>query len=250
MSPFKFFTPIVVKRLIQLTLFLTLGSIIVEGAFALTFRDQLLINNSFFDLPALWQPITASFILPCSGLTFGALLDLAFMIILLWLFSSQLHDFLGNRRFLFLFFSTAAITAITTLIGIKWFSLSGTIALTPAIILSLATVWSMCAPPQSFFFFFFFPFSAKWFLAIALLGTIGSSIAGGNWLNVVAYSTGFLWSYFVAVTQWYFRGPFTTLWRFEAKLKRLFHTITLFFQWKIMPLFRKLLRKKAPTEIA
>jgi hypothetical protein len=250
MAPYNFFTPIVVKRLVQLTLFMTLGSIIADGAFTNPIRDALLLNNSFFDLPALWQPITSAFILPCSSLSFGSLLDLAFMIILLWLFSSQLHDFLGNKRFLFLYFSTIAVTAITSLIAIKWFALPGSLTLAPAIILALATVWSMCAPPQSFFFFFFFPFSAKWFLAIALLGTIGSSFAASNWLNVMAYSTGFLWSYFVAVTLWYFRGPFSSLWRFEAKLKRLFHTISLFFQWRVMPLIRKILRRKTPTELA
>ena len=245
----RFFTPPVVKKFIQAMVLCTFSALFLENVLPFSFKEIVLLNPSCFFQYRLWQPLTAAFFLPCKGLSFSALFDLSVLVGMLWIFSSQLFDFLGKKRPLFLFFSTALMSSLVLLASLYFFSATELFPLTPFILLALATAWTMCAPQQNFFMFFFFPFQAKWFLALALLGTVGASAIQGDFIYAIGYFATFLWSYLLCVMKWYIRGPFSFLWRFEAKLKRISHSIALFFNWKVYPLLRRYFSRTAHGEL-
>jgi hypothetical protein len=232
-------TPKAIRKLIQLTLFITIAILILEGLIGAPLRDIFLFNSNFYSSYYLWQPLSAIFFYPISSLSFGSLFDLVFLIGLLWLFSTQVSNFLGMKKFFFLYFSSALVAALTACIGMLLCNEMASISLIPPALLALAFVWTICTPPQNLFAFFFFPFQPKWFLVLALIGTIGSNLISNHYVEAIAYFGALVWSWLVATMGWYLKGPFPSLYRIEAYLKRLSYACSAFFSWKIAPLFRK-----------
>src|SRR5258708_32990729 len=96
--------------------------------------------------------------------------------LLLWMFGGQLYDFMGKSRFFILYFGSALVSSFAAMITMYYTGQNSSLSLCPIALLALATVWSMCTPQHNFFSLFFLPLPAKWFLAIGLIATIGSSI--------------------------------------------------------------------------
>jgi hypothetical protein len=231
-------TPRAIRKLIQLTLFITISILIVEALLNRPIKELFLLSPDFYSSLYLWQPLSAMFFYPLSSLAFGSLFDLIFLIGLLWLFSTQTSSFLGIRKFFFLYFSSGFIAALFSGLFMYITGIDGAISLIPPALLALACVWTICTPPQNLFAFFFFPFQPKWFLIIALIGTIGANLVSNHYVETVAYLAAFVWSWLVAVMGWYLKGPFQSLYRIEAYLKRISYACSAFISWKIAPHFR------------
>jgi len=239
MSPLVFQTPFFVKKLVKLIVAVTLGAVALEGLFGWPMHGLFLFNASFFSGWFFWQPVTALFMLPCPSLSFGALFDMTFVVALFWLLAAQVHDFVGHRRFITLCVVSAVASSIAAGIGFYFMPTSAPITLCSPIILALVAVWVMCAPSQNLFLMFLFPFSQKWFLAIALLGTIGANLIAREFVLAGTYTAAFLSGYLLAIMRWYWKSPFESLARPEAGLKRFSSAIERFWQWKVACLFRK-----------
>jgi hypothetical protein len=239
MSPIVFQTPFFVKRLVKIIAAVTLGAVALEGLFGWPMHALLLFNSSFFSEWRLWQPLTSLFMLPCPSLAFGPLLDMTFIVALFWLFAAQVHDCVGKWRFITLCIVSASAAAIAAGIGFYFLPDAHPITLCSPLILALVTVWGMSGSTNALSLMFFFPFSQKWLLAIALLGTIGANLISHEFVLAGAYAAAFLSGYLLAIMRWYWKSPFESLGAFEARLKRFASGIERFWQWKILPLFRK-----------
>lgn len=233
--------PPFVKNLIKLTVIFTLVCIICEGLFAFPFQEFFSLNYHFFTEYFWWQPLTSIFLLPSPVLSFGFLFDIAFQMLILWLLGGQIYDFMGRKRFFVLYFGGALISCVAALAMMYCGYGSTMLSLCPAGLCALMTVWTMCAPAANVLVFFL-PLPAKWFLVIAFLGTAVSSAIQGDMVRSVAYTSAYLFAYLVAVMAWSMRGPFEGLFRFEAVLKRFSHTMSSFWQWKVLAFLRRLRR--------
>lgn len=218
------FTPPIIKYLMQITLFSTLFCIIFDALFSLppgySFVELFTLNQESFSHYFIWQPITALFLLPSPSLSFSFLFDLLFMMLILFMFGSQVYEYMGKRRFITLYFGAALVSGIFALLSIYFshsFALISTLAPT---LLAVTTVWTLCSPSQELLLFFLLPLQPKWFLSIALLGTVGSNLLQGNFPLAFAYLGAFLYSYLLAIMGWQMKSPFESLWRMEATLKR------------------------------
>lgn len=238
MHPFLISTSPIIKRLIQATLSFTLGCIIFESLLALPVQELFSLNKSAITQHLYWQPLTSLFLIPSPTLSFGFLLNLAFSMLLLWMLGSQVFEFLGKRRFLLIYFGSAFVSALCALFAMQCTNQNALLSTCPPVLLAIATIWTMCMPSQNMLVFFFIPLSAKWFLAIALFGTIVSSGIQREYVQFAMYSGTFLFAYLLGIMKWNLRGPFISLFRLEATLKRISHTLSIFWQWKVMSFFR------------
>ena len=238
MHPFLIYTSPIIKRLIQVTVSFTLGCIIFESLLSLPLQELFSLNSAAITHHLYWQPITSLFLIPSPTLSFSFLLDLSFTMLLLWMLGSQVFEFLGKRRFLFIYFGSALVGSLSALLAIYFTHQTALISTCPAALLAIATIWTMCVPSQNVLVFFFIPIPAKWFLAIAFLGTIVSSGIQKDYVHFAAYSGAFAFTYLVGIMKWQLRGPFTSLFRIEATLKKISHTASIFWQWKVMSFFR------------
>jgi len=240
MNPFLFSNnrSLLPKRLIQWTAGATLLTQIATKLSGISFFELFCLTPNA--LYAFWQPITALFVIPIEIPPLGFLLDMAFLMVLLRILSSQIIDFFDIRHFLFLYFGAsfaATLAALITMhtIGSSYFMLSTC----PAALLALFTVWSMCAPAQNILFMLLLPISQKWMLVLALIATIVFNLLSSNYVAAAAYSGSFLFGYLVAIMGWYLKSPFESLHPLEAHLKRFSNKLQTFWQWKIASFWRR-----------
>ena len=191
------------------------------------------LNRSFFDYYYLWQPVTALFTIPMQQFSFGSLLDMAFPLLILWCFGSELIRLLSLRQFAIIYFGSALMATLAA-ICILYFTNQNTFLATlyPAL-LGVATCWSMCVPPEERVIFFFLPISSRVFLSIALIGTIFLSFLQWQLVSAFAYLASFLYSYLVGLLLWHLRGPFQSIRRFEQLLRYTYSRIVSFWNWRI-----------------
>lgn len=238
MHSFMFSTHHLIKRLIQLTITFTLACIIFSSLLSFPFQELFSLNLAFITHSFFWQPLTSLFLVPSPTISFSFLLDLAFSMLLLWMLGGQVLDFLGKKRFLFLYFGSALISALSALFVIHLTHDGKLVSCLPSTLLALATIWTMYGPTKNMLIFLFIPIPARWFLAIALFGTVVSTGMQRDYVHCAAYTSAFVFSYFLGIMKWHLHGPFEFLSRFEALLKRVSHAITIFWQWKVMSFFR------------
>jgi membrane associated rhomboid family serine protease len=235
------FTPPLIKNIMQLTLFTTLISIIFDSLFSLppgfSFVELFTLNQQAFTHYYIWQPLSSLFLLPSPSLSFSFLFDLLFMMLILFMFGSQVYEYMGKRRFIVLYFGASIVSGLfgiaTMYFGHQYAAIS---TLAPAL-LAITTVWTLCSPSQELLLFFLLPLQPKWFLSIALLGTVGANLLQGNYALSSAYFGAFLFSYLLSIMAWHLKGPYERLWRVEAFLKRLSFRMQSVMQWKILKRF-------------
>ncbi len=220
-----------VTRLIQATVAVSVICILLDNLFSLGLQQVLVLTPEFYASYFLWQPLTSLFLLASNAISFGYLLDLGFLMLLLWMLGNQVVEFMGVRRFQLLYFGAAAAAAITSLLVMYFTHTWSALSLLPAALLGVATVWAMCSSSQTVLVYFFFPVPAKWCLAVALVGTILTNVMQGDFVHAGAYAGAFVYSYLLGVMGWYLKGPYECLWRFDALLKRCAFRIKTFWQW-------------------
>src|SRR5437868_3531105 len=153
------FTPPIIKKLMQITLFSSLFGIIFDSLFALppgySFVELFTLNHESFTHYFIWQPITSLFLLPSPSLSFSFLFDLLFMMLILFMFGSQVYEYMGKRRFIALYFGAAIVSGIFGLFTIFFSNSFALISILAPTLLAVTTVWTLCSPSQELLLFFF-----------------------------------------------------------------------------------------------
>lgn len=238
--PWKFnraLTPELIKRLVQITALVTLVSVALDPYIGL--QQYLSLSPFFFDRLYLWQIITAIFLIPSAVFSFGFLLDLAFSMLVLWLFGSLLLERIGKKQFLFVYFATGILSGLAAVLVLKALGLYFMFSSCLPVILAITTLWTMSDPYQELLLFFILPLKAKWALAFALLGTIFTSFVQHDLVSFAAYSTSFVFSYFYGLFVLGFRSPYDWMLGFDRLIQKCGSWIERIWQWYIMGPIRK-----------
>lgn len=233
------FTPLLVKRLIQITLGFTLITILL---------DPLLHTQQFFALTPdaidkyyLWQFITSLFLIPTPVFSFGYLVDVAFSMLILWLMGSILYERVKTTKFIIGYALSGIVSGIFALFAMKITSQYLLVSEFFPSLVALVTMWTMADPKQQLYLLFVLPLKAQWILTFALLGTIATSALQQDYVGSAAYFSAFVFSYFYSLIALDFRSPFDWMLGIDRVIKKTSYWLHSVWQWHIMGLVRKCL---------
>lgn len=218
------YTPEIIKRLLQITCFVTLFSVALDPWLGLT---QLFSLNPQFSMSFyFWQPITSLFILPTGHFSFGFLLDFAFMMLIFWLFGSIVCERIGKSKFLFFYFASGILSGLAALSVMHKFQIYYNMSELLPMLLALTTIWAMLDPYQEIMLFFVLPLKAKWVLVVALFGTLFVNLVQQDIVAFSAYFVAFIFSYFCGLC-FGLRSPFEWMtgldrlvWRVSGSIRK------------------------------
>lgn len=230
-------TPKLIARLLQISCVMSFIAVALDPLLGL--QQYLALTPYTFTHGFLWQPITALFILPSSVISFGYLIDFAFVMLLLWLFGSILYDRIGTKKFLFAYIASGLLSGLSALYVMQEIQAFGIVSEIVPIVLAITTLWTMADPTQEILLFFILPMKARWVLVFALLGTIFSSFMQHDIVMTAGYLTAFLFSYFYGLMVLRFRSPFDWMLGFDRLLQKIASGFERFFEWRLMNTFRK-----------
>jgi membrane associated rhomboid family serine protease len=234
-NPFLFDTPPFIKRLVAWTAFFSLIVCAFDSMIYthLSLEQLLSLNRSFFDHFFLWQPCTALFTIPLQQFSIGSFFDLAFPLLILWCFGSELIRLLSLRQFSIIYFGSAAVSALAACVSFYFSNKSTHLSTCYPALLGIVTTWSMCVPKDERVIFFFLPISSRTFLMIALIGTLGFNLLEWELIKTAAYLASFLYSYLTGLLLWNLRGPFHSIRRFEQLLRYIYSRIMSYWHWNM-----------------
>lgn len=231
------YTPELVKRLLQITAFVTLVSVSLDPWLGL--QQYLTLSPQFYTDFYIWQPITSLFLLPSPVFTFGFLIDFAFAMLVFWLFGSIVYERLGKAKFLTVYFASAFISGFASLWVMQHFQIFAHTSSFMPMVLAITTIWAMMDPYQEILLFFVLPLKAKWVLVVALFGTLFVSFIQQEIIGFSAYLTAFIFSYFWGLLALGLRSPFNWMTGFDSLLHKLRLGMSRFWQWRIMSPLRR-----------
>jgi len=240
--PWRFnraYTPELIKRLLQITCLVTFVSVAFDPYIGL--QQYLSLSPLFFDRLFLWQIVTAIFLIPSTVFSFGFLLDVAFSMLILWLFGSLLLERIGKRQFLFVYFASGVLSGLAAVFMLKALGLYFMFSTCIPVILAITTLWAMSDPYQEMLLFFVLPLKAKWALAFALFGTIFASFVQHDLVSLAAYSASFLFSYFYGLFVLGFRSPYDWMLGFDRLTSKCSGWIQRMWQWYLLGPIRRLI---------
>ncbi len=242
-TPQGFHTPLFIKRLIQLIVGFTLLGALLEP---FTMRFWGVSLQSILSLTPLatsryfvWQFVTSIFFIPTATLSFGFFLDLAFSMLILWLFGTLLYERIGSKRFIIGTLIAAITSGVSALLAMLALQEAHLYSECLPAILAVVTMWTMADPSQQLYLLFLLPLKAQWVLAIALVATILGNALDYNYVAAAGYLGAFLASYFYGLFVLDFRSPFAFMLGFDRVAKKSWYRIRSFWQWHILSLFRK-----------
>ncbi len=221
------YTPPLIKYLLQLSCITTL----IAVGFGM--QGYLGLNPAFYSLFYFWQPITSLFVLPAEALSFGFLLDFAFLMLVFWLFGSLIHDRIGKGKFLTFYLASGILSGFSMLYIMHSLQLYGTVSELMPMILALTVLWAMIDPYQEIMLFFILPLKAKWVLLVSLFGTLFLSFIQQDVISFVGYFTAFCFSYLWGLFVLGFQSPFEWMRGIDKLRNRLYS----FWRWNVMGRF-------------
>lgn len=220
-------TPPVIRRLILFTICIALFSALTEGLFTqllgLPGPQELLslslrgVKNYF-----LWQPLSYLFVQDGGifGINLFFLLTLAINTYFIWILGSSVHERMGSKHFLGLYFSAgiaAGLVAVCTmaLLGHNQFIAGPTAAL-----MGLFVIWTMLFPESELILFFILPMKTRWILGGILGAALLISLSQLDIVSFMYYLTGAIVGYLYGVLAFGLRGPFAFTRPLDRLLKK------------------------------
>jgi len=238
-----FHTPLFIKRLIQVIVGCTLVAMLLEPVimrfWGISPQVILSLTPLAIDRFFVWQFVTSIFIIPIATPSFGSFLDLAFSMLILWLFGTLLYERIGPRRFTVGVLFAAIASGVCALVAMHALQEVHLYSECLPAILAVVTMWTMADPSQQLFLLFLFPLKARWVLAIGLVATILGNVVDHNYVAAAGYLGAFLASYFYGLFVLDFRSPFEFMLGFDRVAKKSWYHIRSFWQWHILGFFRK-----------
>ncbi len=218
------YTPPLIKHLLQLTCICTL----IAVGFGM--QEYLTLNPGFYTSFYFWQPISSLFVLPSIGLSFGFLLDFAFLMLVFWLFGSLVHDRIGKTNFLVFYLASGILSGFSQLYVMHSLQLFASVTELMPMILAITVIWAMIDPYQEIMLFFVLPLKAKWVLLVSLFGTLFLSFIQQDVLAFIGYFTAFCFSYLWGLLVLGFQSPFEWMRGIDRLRNRLYS----FWRWNVM----------------
>jgi len=204
----------------------------------IAFSPVLALLTPYLTWTILWQPITASLIIPYSGLGLDMVFDLLLLNFILVPIFSFIYTFLEHKYFVrFLLALTLIGTLFHLLFGHTPCSLFGPITFACIIF------WFLVHKEGRSTLFIAVPISRYWVLAIACLVLLPQPFFAGNWARIGQIFCLAVCSYLWGVCSWHLRSHIPHLENFERWLNRSYQSCVRFLEWKIARPIRSLFRK-------
>lgn len=231
------YTPELIKRLIQITAGTTLGVVALDQYLGL--QQYLAVTPYLFERGYFWQCLTSLFLIPSVVFSFGFLLDVAFSMLILWLFGSLLLERIGKKKFVFFYLATGILSGLAGAYVLHMLGLYFMFSSLFPVLLALTTLWTMADPYQEILLFFILPLKAKWALAFALFGTVFASFVQKDLVSLAAYSTAFLFSYFYGLFALGFRSPYDWMLGLDRLVHKGNSSVQRIWQWYLLAPIRR-----------
>lgn len=230
MSPYRIgpeFTPAAVKKLLIITLCLSLGSAFLNPFFSELMyipgpQEWFSLSWWGIDRYLLWQPISYLFVHPIGrgGIGFSYLVNLIFHLYILWVMGSDICQKVSEKAFTRLYLTAGVVSGLITLCLMPVIGQYAVLAGPTASIIGLLICWALLHPEQELLLFFLFPVKAKW-LALGITGiAMLISVSSLQFINFFLYLCGALIGYAYALIGWGVHSPFTALYKPEWALIR------------------------------
>lgn len=198
------------RQPIKVLIFLTLAVSLIAAVFP-QLQGWLALTLSGFSHFYVWQLITYPFV-ELTPVSLSWFFQLGFNAYMLWIFGASLLERAGTVRFLALYFGSALVAGLTSLLFPH-----GILAGSTYPIYALFIAW-LILNPQAQFLFFSFPFKAKWLL-LGLIGlTLFTDITTGHLEQAAALVASLLFSYFFTLIAWRTQSFFSFLHPLERRI--------------------------------
>jgi membrane associated rhomboid family serine protease len=208
-------TPSVIRKLLGITLAVSLGAAIFDPLFAQIFKlpgPETLLSLSRWGMNhyLYFQPLTALFVQDSGlGVTMGWILSLGMNLYILWIFGTSVLEWTGTRSFLKLYLGSGITAAIATFVLMVLTGGYQTISGAYPATLAVLFVWTMMHPEGNIFLFMLIPVSSRW-----LFGLVFGAFTLFN-LNDFYFlfymSAGLFFGYLFALLGWGFQSPYRWL---------------------------------------
>jgi membrane associated rhomboid family serine protease len=241
------FTPPSIRKLIALTLFMSLGSALSNAFFTELLGmsgPQRWLSLSWWGIERymVWQPLSFLFVHPLgyTGVGFYYFISLLFNTYLLWVMGSDICMRVSEKSFVRLYLASGVAAGLITLLAASLIGQPPLISGATPAVLGILTVWSFLHPEQELLLFFLLPVKAKW-LALGIVGfMLLSAFSSLQFLSFTLNFSGVAIAYLYALIAWGIHSPFTPFYRIELALIR--------FSQKIRRAFSFLIPDKKSTQ--
>ncbi|MBA3958257.1 MAG: rhomboid family intramembrane serine protease [Parachlamydiaceae bacterium] len=219
------YTPTVIKRLLVVMATLSLLSALTNNLFVHVFslpglQEWLSLSWNGLRHYYLWQPITYLFLQPIDsyGIQLSYLISLCFNLYILWVVGTMVHERIGTKHFLALFFLSGLLAGFVALMSMRLVETYIPLAGPTASLLALFVVWAMFYPSNDLLLFFLFPVSPKFLLGVVCGVLAIICIASLDLVSFAFYATGILFGYFYGLLLLGLASPYEFTKPFDRKV--------------------------------
>lgn len=217
-------TPTPIKHLLFWIGFISLLSAAVQtifNQFGLFPGPENLLSLSWWGIKQgyLWQPFTYLFVQKAAaGITFSFLLEIFFLLYILWTIGSTLAEIVGAKSFLRFYFTCGILAGIAALLLMRLTGQYAQLAAPAAAILPVIIAWAMAFPEGEILLFFLIPMQTRWAVAGLVGAIVLVSLAQWDLPTFSLYLCATLLAYAYTAMAWKWTSPFSFTWPMDVAL--------------------------------